>query len=178
MPETPPALLTILTLIGTQIEALAAAASQANLTRGFTLDGRIIGDIGEILVAQFFEVELHNRQSSRHDGTTQIGGVERGVQIKCRKASTVIDFSSVPDLLLVISFSADWTQWEVIYNGSGDIVRQLVQHNPPRTVDDKGRIRNGDARASIRMNLDGLREASARGTMENVPRRSQPLEIF
>jgi hypothetical protein len=178
MRDTPTALLTILTLIGAQIEALAAAAVQANLTRGFTLDGRIIGDIGEILAAQFFELELHENQRSRHDAVTTIAGQEHGVQIKCRKASTVIDFTSIPELLLVVNFSTDWRQWGVIYNGPGDIVRQTVLRNPALTIDDEFRIRRNSRRDSVRLNLGQLGLVMAQPVVASVPERTQPLGIF
>ncbi|MBL4575561.1 MAG: hypothetical protein JKY51_05615 [Opitutaceae bacterium] len=45
----------------------------------FTLDGRLVGDLGEILVEQDYEVKLFKRIEKHHDGVTPDG---KKVQIK------------------------------------------------------------------------------------------------
>jgi hypothetical protein len=88
----------------------------------FTLDGRLVGDIGELIAVRHFDIDLHKKQQGRHDGICRIGSKDYGVQIKCRVRSWVFDFTSQPDLLLVIWISDDWQTWDVLYNGPGTVV--------------------------------------------------------
>ena len=111
---TPPPLVTILGAIEEQTKKLSDAARQLEVTRHFTLDGRLVGDIGEMLAAQYLDLTLDQTQRRGHDGFTAIEGQQREVQVKCRKASTLIGFSSVPDLLIVIAFTDNWMEWEIV----------------------------------------------------------------
>jgi ABC-type multidrug transport system fused ATPase/permease subunit len=115
--QTPAPLVAILKAIEEQTAKLSKAAAQLDVTRHFTLDGRLVGDIGEMLAAQFLDLTLDETQRRGHDGFTNIESRRREVQIKCRKASSLIGFSSVPDLLVIIAFSDDWS------NGSNDDAR-------------------------------------------------------
>lgn len=45
----------------------------------FTLDGRLVGDLGEILVEQDYNLDLYSGLAKHHDGETPDG---RKVQIK------------------------------------------------------------------------------------------------
>lgn len=45
----------------------------------FTLDGRLVGDLGEILVEEDYDLELYRGLTKHHDGETPDG---RKVQIK------------------------------------------------------------------------------------------------
>lgn len=47
--------------------------------RRFTIDGRLVGDIGEIIAAAEFDIELDDVSRAVHDGRMPDG---RGVQIK------------------------------------------------------------------------------------------------
>jgi hypothetical protein len=38
--------------------------------RKFTIDARLVGDIGEIIAAAEFDIKLDERSQSRHDGVT------------------------------------------------------------------------------------------------------------
>jgi len=175
---TPPPLIAILQAIEEQTAKLTAAAAFLDVTRHFTLDGRLVGDIGEVLAAQYLELTLDSTQRRGHDGFTQIGGQQRDVQVKCRKASTLIGFSTVPDLIVVIAFSEDWREWEIVYNGEGTPVRQEAQ-NLGFEIDDLNRIRKGGRRASLDLNLNWFRsEDRQRSISVSVPPRPQPLAIF
>lgn len=47
--------------------------------RKFTVDGRLVGDIGEVIAATYYDVELDDTQGAGHDGKTSNG---RLVQVK------------------------------------------------------------------------------------------------
>ena len=149
-----------------------------DVTRNFTLDGRLVGDIGEVLAAQHLEITLDDTQRRGHDGYTHVSGHQREVQIKCRKASTLIGFTSVPDLLVIIAFSDDWTSWEVYYNGEGTPIRNLAT-TKLYEVGDQGRITKGGRKASLDVNMKWFRSpAHTPHCQECVPSRPEPLPIF
>ena len=62
-----------------QILAIVAQLPKAYPKKKFTLDGRLVGDIGEILVETTYDVELFEDLQRHHHGTTSDG---RLVQIK------------------------------------------------------------------------------------------------
>lgn len=171
---TPAPLLEILRVIERQTDKLTAAAANLDVTRKFTLDGRLVGDIGEVLVAQWYELVLDETQQTAHDGTTTIHGQSYRVQVKCRKATDKICFSSIPELLVVVEFSQDWSEWEVVYNGTGDPVRTRALAKTLQ-IDEERRIRRNEQKASVDLALKDFRDQVS-ATM--VPERAVPMDIF
>ncbi len=64
--------------------------------RAFTIDGRLVGDVGEIIAALEYDVRLHDVSQPNHDGTTSDG---RNVQIKATFKDS-LTFKTVPDYYL------------------------------------------------------------------------------
>jgi hypothetical protein len=101
-----------------EIEKLLAIAQslREQYGRGFSIDGNIVGDIGEVLAREKYNLELHPANHPVHDGYTPDG---RQVQIratfknKCY-LSTRVD--NRPDYILFIHIFPDSTIDE-IYNG-------------------------------------------------------------
>lgn len=120
----------------------------------FTLDGRFVGDIGELLAARHFDIQLHSKQRHCHDGSCQVNGRECGVQVKCRRKSTVIDFYSQPKLLLVIEIDDRWENWKTIYNGPGD----FLTRDSGYSADETGRLLRNGKKEGRRVYLDELRQ--------------------
>ncbi|WP_448041104.1 DUF6998 domain-containing protein [Bradyrhizobium liaoningense] len=85
--------------------------------RRFTIDGRLVGDIGEIIAAAEFDIELDDVSRAVHDGRTPDG---RGVQIKATFQDH-LTFKTTPDLYLGFKLFRDGTH-EVIFNGPGRII--------------------------------------------------------
>lgn len=85
--------------------------------RRFTIDGRLVGDLGEIIAAAEFDVELDEVSRSVHDGKTS-GGL--GVQVKATFQDH-LTFKTTPDLYLGFKLFRDGTH-EVIFNGPGRII--------------------------------------------------------
>ena len=82
--------------------------------RKFTPDGRMVGDIGEVIGQYYYGIQLH--KSATQKGSD---GIYKGrlVQIKCtQKDETYI--KSDHDLFLVIKIFPDGS-WEEVYNGDG-----------------------------------------------------------
>jgi hypothetical protein len=77
----------------------------------FTLDGRLVGDLGEILVEDAYDVGLNEGLQKHHDAITSDG---RQVQIKATmKNSLTFPVDHVPDYYLGIKIHADGTFTEV-----------------------------------------------------------------
>ncbi len=131
---------------------LSGLATGIGLDLAFTLDGRFVGDLGELLAVRFFQITLFPNQKAQHDGTCQINGANRIVQIKCRRASTVIDISSQPDLLLVLRIDADWQNWEVVYNGEGS----FLTGDKGYSVNNKGHLMKNGQKTARRLQLEDL----------------------
>src|SRR5439155_10766402 len=93
----------------------------------FTLDGRLVGDIGEILVEQGYAVELHEGLLKHHDARAHDG---RLVQIKATLRAEHPGFTfpadHIPECYLAIVIHPDGTFTE-IFNGPGKIAAEAVQ---------------------------------------------------
>ena len=82
--------------------------------RRFTLDGHLLGSIGEVYAAERYGIELAKSSSERHDGTTTDE----------RKRD------SEPAYLLVLKIDENGSFKEV-FNGPGNIVWELVKNKRP-----------------------------------------------
>lgn len=89
----------------------------------FTLDGRLVGDIGEVLAAGAYEIELLEGLARHHDGKF---GVDKFVQIKATmKDSLTFPGGHVPDFYLGIKIHPDGT-FDEIFNGPGHVAALAV----------------------------------------------------
>ena len=82
--------------------------------RKFTIDGHLVGSIGEVIVAEHYDLSLLPNSTKTHDAISKEG---KFVQIKVTQVKG-ISISSEPDYLIVIKLFSDGS-WEEIYNGSG-----------------------------------------------------------
>lgn len=87
------------------------------VNRRFTIDGRLVGDIGEIIAAAEFDVTLDDVGRADHDGTTSDG---RRVQVKAT-FQDALTFRRTPELYLGFKLGRDGSH-EVVYNGPGSII--------------------------------------------------------
>jgi hypothetical protein len=91
--------------------------------RKFTLDGRLVGDLGEILAENAYDVKLFDEQERHHDGRTSDG---RHVQIKATmKKSLTFPVDHIPEYYLGLQIHQDGTFTE-IFNGPGAIAKELI----------------------------------------------------
>lgn len=90
--------------------------------RKFTLDGRLVGDIGEILVEQIYDLELYDGQIVKHDAVSN----GRKVQIKTTMKNT-LTFGDTPEYYLGIKIERDGTV-EEIFNGPGQVIKNMIIH--------------------------------------------------
>lgn len=85
--------------------------------RRFTIDGRLVGDIGEVIAELEYDMRVDETSQAGHDGTTSDG---RRVQVKATFKDS-LTFSSVPDYYIGLKLNEDGT-FEEIFNGPGSII--------------------------------------------------------
>ncbi|HYV84357.1 MAG TPA: hypothetical protein VFB49_00440 [Patescibacteria group bacterium] len=96
--------------------------------RRFTLDGRLVGDIGEVLAGQMYDITLHDGQTRHHDATARDG---RSVQIKATMQNAVtFPVDHTPDYLVALKIHGDGSVTE-IFNGPGLVARKAVINRKP-----------------------------------------------
>jgi len=83
----------------------------------FTIDGRLVGDIGEVIAALEYDIKLFDVLVAGHDGVTTDG---RRVQIKATFKDS-LTFRTVPDYYLGFKLYKDGRHEEV-YNGPGKYI--------------------------------------------------------
>jgi len=92
-------------------------------SRLFTIDGRLVGDIGEIIAAREFDIELDAKSRANHDAKTRDG---RDVQIKATFKDS-LTFTTEPMLLLGLKLDKTGRH-DVVYNGPGKIISEAFAH--------------------------------------------------
>src|SRR6266571_9520530 len=94
-----------------------ARLKQTFRNREFTIDGRLVGDIGEVIAALEYDVVLYENSQPDYDGTTSAG---RRVQIKATFKDS-LTFKTVPDYYLGFKLYPDGRHEEV-FNGPGKVI--------------------------------------------------------
>lgn len=89
----------------------------------FTIDGRLVGDIGEAIVQRDYNVTLYEKLIEGYDGETNDG---RLVQIKSTFKNS-LTFRKTPDYYLGIKINEDGSYLE-IYNGPGKYIKKKYEH--------------------------------------------------
>ena len=108
--------------------AIVEELQQRYPKKKFTLDGRLVGDLGETLVEQDYELELFDTLKKHYDGLTPDG---KNVQIKTTmKNALTFPCDHTPDFYLGIKVFSDGTYKE-IFNGSGDTIRKGISNRKP-----------------------------------------------
>jgi hypothetical protein len=87
--------------------------------RAFTIDGRLVGDVGEVIAALEYDLVLQDVSHPTHDAITGDG---RNVQIKAT-FKEALTFRSVPDYYLGFKLYPDGRH-EEIFNGPGRMISE------------------------------------------------------
>ncbi|MEQ8422679.1 MAG: hypothetical protein RIB64_21915 [Arenibacter algicola] len=100
----------------------------------FSLDGRLVGDIGEALVSEKFDIELYGKNEHRYDG------FHRPTKIKVQiKASMAYNFSYPYNIdlehFIAVHLEPDGTL-EVLYNGPGKYINKFLKDNNRKSFRD------------------------------------------
>lgn len=81
--------------------------------RHFTLDGHLVGSIGEVMASYYYGISLYTASAPVHDG--EVDG--RKVQIKITQQDNIV-INEEPDYLIVLYLKKNGDVYEV-YNGRG-----------------------------------------------------------
>ena len=140
----------------TQLRAIVAELEARYPGRRFTLDGHLVGSIGEVLAAEAYDLELHPSSYKTHDALAPDG---RQVQIKLTQRKA-IGISSDPEHLLVHKLHPDGRH-EEIYNGPGapvwEYARSRIQKNGQAQIS-LSRLRTLMAQVAPELRLPTLNE--------------------
>lgn len=96
----------------------------------FTLDGRLVGDLGEIIVAENYDVDLYDQLIEKYDGEDSLN---RKVQIKATFNDSLgfpCNANDVPDYYIGIKILSNGSFIE-IYNGPGITIWEKVKNRKP-----------------------------------------------
>jgi hypothetical protein len=91
--------------------------------REFTIDGRLVGDIGEVIAWLDYDLEIDDVSRELHDAHAIDG---REVQIKATFKDS-LTFRKTPDYLLGFKLFEDGC-YEEIFNGPGQLIRARYSH--------------------------------------------------
>lgn len=89
--------------------------------RKFSLDGHLLGSIGEAFAEYYYGIKLALNGTKCHDGTAEVGGKTVNVQIKITQGTSV-DINEVPEYLLVLFLKKKSGKVFEVYNGPGETV--------------------------------------------------------
>ncbi len=97
--------------------------SHAFPTRRFTIDGRLVGDVGEVIAGLEYDISLHEISQPEYDGVTSDG---RRVQVKATFKDS-LTFKTTPDYFLGFKLYEDG-RYEEIFNGPGHLIFEKYKH--------------------------------------------------
>lgn len=92
---------------------------------GFTLDGRLVGDIGEVIAAELFQIELHKGVTKFYDAKATYDATVN-VQIKATFKKS-LTYNHAPDYFIGIQLCKNGN-FKVVYNGPGKYIAETYQH--------------------------------------------------
>lgn len=108
-----------------QLRAVVEKLQLAFPQKRFTLDGRLVGDLGEVLVAGAYDLTLADGIQKHHDAIASDG---RRVQIKTTMHNSLtFPGDHVPDYYLGIKIHPDGT-FDEVFNGPGLIAWQAIRN--------------------------------------------------
>ena len=88
--------------------------------RGFTLDGKLVGDIGEVLAAEHYNLELFPENTRVHDAVKK--RTRKYIQIKSSFLNaSYFPTAHIPDYFLAIRINENGTL-EELFNGPGQYI--------------------------------------------------------
>ena len=143
-------------MIKQQVQRLVEIVAQLEAEfpgRHFTLDGHLVGSIGEVMAAYYYGIELYAASTEIHDG--EVDG--KKVQIKISQQDNIV-INHEPDYLIVLYLNRNGNIYEV-YNGPGKL--------PWESASKRDRHNNKHMRVNKLMELDKAVDECKRITQIN-----------
>ena len=98
--------------------------------KSFTLDGKLVGDIGEVLVAEHYGLTLYKNNKHVYDGYVTAEPTKQ-VQIKASFHNYFYfskDLTNIPDYFIAIKLNEDGG-FDEVYNGKGKLIyEKMLSH--------------------------------------------------
>ena len=123
--------------------------------RKFTLDGHLVGSVGEVVAAYIFDLDLNTASTQGHDAKTHDG---KNVEIKLTQRTSV-SIRHEPDLLIAMH-RPKGGPIRVVFNGPGLLAWQnagRMQSNGQRSIS-LVRLAKLDSEISEQDRLDAIRK--------------------
>lgn len=101
--------------------------------KSFTLDGKLVGDIGEVLVAEHYGLTLYGDNTPTHDGFVT-GDESKQVQIKASFNNYFYfskDLNNIPNYFIAVLLKEDGT-FDEIFNGKGQFIYEKMLCDLPK----------------------------------------------
>lgn len=92
---------------------------------GFTLDGRLVGDIGEVIAEELFQIKLYEKLEHHYDAVT-LYEPKLKVQIKASFKES-LTYNHKPDYYIGIKLFENG-EFKVVYNGPGKYIHEAFKH--------------------------------------------------
>lgn len=106
-----------------QLCKITTKLKNTHKSKKFTLDGRLVGDLGEVLAEENYKITLFNKIKHLYDATTFDNKM---VQIKASfKNMLTFPTDHVPELFLGLKINSDGS-FDEIYNGPGKYIKALI----------------------------------------------------
>lgn len=143
-------------MIKQQVQRLVEIVAQLEAEfpgRHFTLDGHLVGSIGEVMAAYYYGIELYAASTEIHDG--EVDG--KKVQIKISQQDNIV-INHEPNYLIVLYLNRNGNIYEV-YNGPGKL--------PWESASKRDRHNNKHMRVNKLMELDKAVDECKRITQIN-----------
>lgn len=132
----------------------------------FALDGRLVGDIGELIAAELFCIELLGTKTKWVDAITTVVP-KRKVQIKGTFQTTSLAIKHGGDYFIGLQFN-DTGNFRVIYNGPASIVMDYLR--APKAGGHEGRKNAGSRLEPISLGTWALLNLAVKNS-DRIPRR-------
>jgi hypothetical protein len=164
------ALLSGRNLLRRAYRAHLAKSSQKNRKQGmtFALDGRLVGDIGELIAAEIFSLDLLGTTTKNIDAVTT-DPLERKVQVKATFQADGLSIKHGGDYFIGLQLN-DAGKFRVIYNGPAAPVMNYLQ--APKAEGHVGRKNAGITLEPISLEAWALLNLAVTDS-ERIPRRNQ-----
>lgn len=127
-----------------ELYGIVARLEAAYPGRHFTLDGHLVGSIGEVYARERYGIHLYGASRETHDGywpDTEDSAKRKQVQIKVTQRDSVA-ISDCPEHLIALRLGEDGAFVEV-YNGPGDRVWDAID------AEHRKRPKNGQFQVSL-----------------------------
>jgi len=98
----------------------------------FTPDGRMVGDIGEVLAERFFCLRLEKDQKAGYDGILETDGKTK-VEIKITRKKA-FQFRKITDRVIALSLVEGANEVEVVFNGLGKLLVEKARGMKERAI--------------------------------------------